>query len=171
MRDPATIARILDSLEPRLRETQIGADAPPELLRRLLDETAGAVRAAAGELRAAGEERAAERATARGAVPQPAPETLGLLFASCPDALLLTDDAGTIVHANPASGALLGVRREDLAGLRVESFAAEDARAAVRDVLGMVRGSIEPRRIVLDLRPRRRLPIRIEACGAIAARC
>jgi PAS domain S-box-containing protein len=42
---------------------------------------------------------------------------------------------------------------------------AENGPASVREVLGMLRGGIEPRRVTLQLRPRRRLPLRVEAAA------
>ncbi|HSU13786.1 PAS domain S-box protein [Longimicrobium sp.] len=160
MPDPISIARLLDSLEPRLRQTQ---DAPPDQLRELLGEASRALHAAVGELREARQ----SLVSARGGDSSSSGEAgaFRMLFASSPDALLLTGADGVIRHANSAAGALLGVRREDLAGTALDSFVAETGPASVRDVLAMLRGSIEPRRVTLQLRPRRRLPLRVEAAA------
>jgi PAS domain S-box-containing protein len=167
MHDQSTVAHLLD-LEPRLRDSG-EADASPEAMRALLGEAQRALHAAVGELRAAREalvERPADVPAPAPPAAQPAPDdAFRMAFASSPDALVLTDAEGTIRHANPAAGALLGVRRDDLAGMQVEGFVADDARARVREVLTMLRGSIEPRRLALQLRPRRRLPVTVEACA------
>ncbi|HEX8246371.1 MAG TPA: PAS domain S-box protein, partial [Longimicrobium sp.] len=168
MPDPSSIAHLLDSLEPRLRQTQDRADAPPDVLRELLGEASRALHAAVGELREARQALVAEREAPPAVAAEAGP--FRLLFASSPDALLLTDADGVICHANSAAGALLGVRRDDLAGTALETYVAENARGAVREVLAMLHGSIEPRRVPLQLRPRRQLPLRVEAsawaCGA-----
>src|SRR5215218_9223315 len=45
---------------------------------------------------------------------------LGPLFAHSPDAILVTDQAGTYVDANPAACALLGFTHTELARLTIE---------------------------------------------------
>ena len=42
------------------------------------------------------------------------------LFAAYPDALLLVDQAGKIVLANPAAALLLGYRTDEIVGLNVD---------------------------------------------------
>ncbi len=162
MQDNTSIAHLLDSLEPRLRQTQDSAD--PDLLRQLLGEASRALHVAAAELREAREALVAERRGEGDAAPGEG-EPFRMLFAASPDALLVTDADGVVRHANSAAGALLGARREDLAGAALETFVADGDRPALRDVTAMVRGSIEPRRLELRLRPRRRLPVRVEAAA------
>ncbi|HEX6747003.1 MAG TPA: PAS domain S-box protein [Longimicrobium sp.] len=162
MQDHTSIAHLLDSLEPRLRQTQDSAD--PDLLRQLLGEASRALHVAAAELREAREALVAERRGEGDAAPGEA-EPFRTLFAASPDALLVTDSQGVVRHANSAVGTLLGARREDLAGAALETFVMEGDRPALRDVLAMVRASIEPRRLELRLRPGRRLPVRVEAAA------
>jgi len=51
------------------------------------------------------------------------------LFAAYPDALLLVDDRGTIVLANPAAAELLGYTTGELAGLAVDALVPDAVRA------------------------------------------
>jgi PAS domain S-box-containing protein len=56
-------------------------------------------------------------------------ELLRGLFAAYPDALLLVDEQGRIVHANPAAVPLLGYTQHELVGLGVEALVPPSARA------------------------------------------
>jgi len=91
MPDNTSIARLLDSLEPRLRQTQDSAD--PDTLRQLLGEASRALHAAVAELREAREALVAER---RGDASPGEADPFRMLFAASPDALLVTDGDGAL---------------------------------------------------------------------------
>ena len=61
------------------------------------------------------------------------------LFVACPDGLLLVDQAGRIVLANPSAANLLGYTLEDLVGLNVDALVPESIRprhASYREAYG-----------------------------------
>jgi PAS domain S-box-containing protein len=61
------------------------------------------------------------------------------LFISYPDALLLVDQAGAIVLANPAAAQLLGYSVDELTGLSVDALVPDSIRprhAAFRETYG-----------------------------------
>ena len=61
------------------------------------------------------------------------------LFVACPDSLLLVDQAGRIVLANPSAANLLGYTLEELVGLNVDALVPESIRprhASYREAYG-----------------------------------
>ncbi|WP_198971781.1 PAS domain S-box protein [Xylophilus sp. ASV27] len=50
------------------------------------------------------------------------------IFAAYPDSLLIADQAGTIVLANPSAAALLGYTMEDLVGLNIDALVPDSIR-------------------------------------------
>ena len=63
------------------------------------------------------------------------------IFAAYPDALLMVDQAGVIVLANPAAALLLGYSQQELAGMGVDVLVPDAARsrhAAYRDTYGQM---------------------------------
>ena len=55
-------------------------------------------------------------------------EVFRSLFLSYPDALLLVDQAGRIVKANPAAATLLGYSGEEMAGMPVDALVPDSIR-------------------------------------------
>jgi len=77
----------------------------------------------------------------------------GAIFAVVPDAIVVMDDAGRIVEANPAAKALFGYARGALAGKDGAILMPERFRDAHREALRRLREGGEPRHIgtTLDL--------------------
>ncbi|MBV9108929.1 MAG: PAS domain S-box protein, partial [Gemmatimonadetes bacterium] len=157
MPNQGSIAGLRDSLEPRPRQTE-AQETSPAVLRELLAESSRALQATVGELR----EARTALAGARGeAATDTSGDVFGGFFAGAPDALLVTDEGGKVRHANAACAALLGVRRDDLPGLSLDSFVADTGRAAVRQALAAVAESGEPHARDVQLTPRRGASARV----------
>ena len=73
------------------------------------------------------------------------PSVYRSLFLAYPDALLLVDNRGVIVLANPAAAELLGYTTDELAGLPVETLVPEGVRSRHADYRGAYARDPRPR--------------------------
>lgn len=159
MSDHRSLSEFLDELQPRLNRT--GRPAATELL----EETVEELRVAVEELRVAEEEiaDAAVGAETRRLASEREATRFRDAFHTLPAAMLLTDGAGRVAHANTRAGELLGVSAADLEGRPLAVFVGDDERRAFRKLLLQVPHGDGPHTLALTLRPRGRLPVDAEA--------
>ena len=77
-----------------------------------------------------------DEAEALAALTSATDEELGDAFDAAPAPMIVLDEAGLIVHANRALTDLLGFTEEELAGRRIDEFAAPDSEGQERDSRG-----------------------------------
>lgn len=161
MPDHSSLSEFLQGLPPRMERPREHKHGSYELL----EETVEELRVAVEELRVAEEEIAAAVVSSEEERLSAEREAARLrdAFDAAPTPVLVTDAAGSILHANRRAGALLGVDPEELAGKPLAVFVAEDDRRAFRRLLQQMAHAEEAQTLALTLRPRGRLAVDAEA--------
>lgn len=163
MADLHSISDFIKRMEPHLR------DSDSEIARRGsdpdLESTVEELKVAVEELRVTQEElmESALREAARQEATDLAVGLYRDAMTAAPLPLLLTDTSGVIAFANAAAGAVLGADARQLEGKPLIVFVPEEGRRAFRRVLNQMAHEASPRAFELQVAPRGRLPLEMEA--------
>lgn len=150
-------------LMPRLQELRVHASAatPPETLAsELIEELQTAVE----ELRVTEEELRTQQQQLEDAwmAAETASDWNRALFDGASEAMLVSDDEGTVRDANVAASALLGVPVQALRGKPLAVFVPTGERAEFRARLLALKRETVPARFDLCLQPRMVVPVNVE---------